>query len=188
MNCESLRDNLYEYQDGSLSPWEQAAVERHLAGCPACCEMVERERQLSRSMSRGLERTVESVALDAPAQRCLARAVERRTADSRKRSLILFWRRPAFRLVATAVILLGAFWADHNLFKEKNSSGGMIRASAAGDSQEIRVHLSYSIPGYVFRREGNQVVDALTVSTVVADEAFTVKNDKSQIDKMYYEN
>ncbi|MDQ3413017.1 MAG: anti-sigma factor, partial [Chloroflexota bacterium] len=36
MNCEQVRDQLAAYSLGSLGVDEQAAIERHLAGCPDC--------------------------------------------------------------------------------------------------------------------------------------------------------
>jgi len=38
MNCSELETLLCDYLDGTLSPAQQAQVERHLAQCPACTE------------------------------------------------------------------------------------------------------------------------------------------------------
>jgi anti-sigma factor RsiW len=39
MNCSDLETLLCDYVDGTLEPGRKAAVERHLAQCPACAEM-----------------------------------------------------------------------------------------------------------------------------------------------------
>jgi anti-sigma factor RsiW len=40
MNCNQVELLLCDYLDGSLGPADSAAVEAHLAGCPACAEAV----------------------------------------------------------------------------------------------------------------------------------------------------
>jgi hypothetical protein len=41
MNCADAEILICEYVDGSLEPAQRALVERHLAECPACAELVE---------------------------------------------------------------------------------------------------------------------------------------------------
>lgn len=41
MNCNSYRELLSEYQDGSLSPAERSRVETHLHDCSECAELAQ---------------------------------------------------------------------------------------------------------------------------------------------------
>jgi hypothetical protein len=40
MNCADYEISICDYVEGTLAPAEKAALERHLAGCPACAELV----------------------------------------------------------------------------------------------------------------------------------------------------
>ncbi len=176
MNCEHLRENLYEYLDDALSTSEKAAAERHLSGCPVCREAVRRESQLARSLSSRLEQAVATVALDSVARRGLTTAVERELAESRERPLVLFWSRWAWPFATAAVILMAAIWMGLHFVGGQNSHSEMARLPAPGGHREVLIHLSYSVPGYTFRKEGNLVMDALTSDTLVADGTVLMKN------------
>lgn len=175
MNCEHLRETLYDYLDDSLSPSEQAAAERHLAGCLVCQEAVRRESQLAQSLFSRLEQAVETVALDPAAQRGMATAVERKMAASRDRPLVLFWSRLALPFATAAVILMAAIWMEHHFIARRNSHLETVRILTPADNREVLIHVSYSVPGYTFRKEGNRVIDALTCDTLVADGTLLVK-------------
>ena len=176
MNCEHLRENLYEYLDDSLSTPEKAAAQQHLSGCPVCREAVRRESQLARSLSGRLEQAVEMVALDPVARRGMATAVERKLAASRDRPPVLFWSCLAWPFATAAVILMVAIWMGLHSVAGQNSHSEMARLPAPGGNREVLIHLSYSVPGYTFRKEGNLVIDALTSDTLVADGALLMKN------------
>ena len=176
MNCEHLRENLYDYLDDSLSPSGKAAAEKHLAGCPACREAVQRESQLAQSLFSRLEQAVETVALDSAAQRRMATAVERKMAEPRDRPFVLFWSRLAWPFATAAVILMVAIWTGRHFVAGRNSRLETARIPAPADNREVLIHVSYSMPSYTFRKEGNLVIDALTSDTLVADGALLVKN------------
>ncbi len=176
MNCEHLREILYDYLDDSLSPSGKAAAEKHLAGCPFCREAVRRESQLAQSLSSRLEQAVETVALDPVARRGLAKAVERKIAESRERPLVLLWSRLALPFATAAVILMAAIWMEHHFVAGQNSHLETARVPTPADNREVLIHVSYSVPGYTFRKEGNLVTDALTCETLVADGALLMKN------------
>jgi len=176
MKCEHLQEILYDYLDDSLSPSERAAAERHLAGCLACREAVQRECQLTQALTSRLEQAVETVALDPIARRNLAAAVGRKMAESREQPRVSWWHRWVLPLAATAVILTITIWMGHHFAAEKNSPLQTARLPKPADDRATFVHLSYSVPGYIFRREGNRVVDALTSDAIVADGALEAKN------------
>jgi anti-sigma factor RsiW len=176
MNCEHLRENLYDYLDGSLSPSGKAAAEEHLARCLACRQAVQRESQLAQSLFSRLEQAVETVALDSLTRRRMATAVERKIAQSRERPFVLFWSRLALPFAAAAAILMAAIWMGLHFVAGQNSHLQTARLPRPAGNREVLIHLSYSVPAYTFRKEGNLVVDALTCDTIVADGALLVKN------------
>jgi len=175
MNCEHLQENLYEYLDGSLSTSEKAAAERHLSGCLVCREAVRRESQLARSLSSRLEQAVETIALDSVARRGLATAVERKIAESREGPLVLFWSRLAWPFATAAAILMVAIWMGRHFVAGQKSHLVTARIPTPADNGEVLIHVSYSVPDYTFRKQGNLVIDALTCDTVVTDGALLVK-------------
>ena len=188
MNCEYLRENLYEHLDGSLSASDRAAAERHIAGCPACREAVRRESQVARSLSAGFEQTVAAVELGSAGQRRIAGAVGRNVANVEEQSLILFWRRLIFPFAAMASGLIVLFWVGRHFAGERNPHLEARRASTLGGNREMQIHYSYSVPEYTFRKDGNRVVDALTSETVVVDESFAEKNEQPRTGEINYEN
>lgn len=176
MNCEHLRKNLYDYLDDSLSVSDKAAAERHLAGCPLCREAVRQESQLAQFLSRRFEKTVEAVALAPLARRGMAMALERKLTTCRPRPLISFWSRLALPFATAAAILLVALGLHHHFLTAPPPHSETARLPGLAENREVLVHISYSVPGYTFRKEGNRVIDALTCDTVVADGALLVRN------------
>jgi anti-sigma factor RsiW len=175
MNCEHLRENLHEYLDDSLSPSEKAAAERHLSGCSVCREAVRRESQLAKSLSSLLAQAVEEVALDPVARRGMAMALGRKMAESRERPLVLLWSRLALPFATAAVILMVAIWMGRHFVAGQKSHLVTARIPTPADNGEVLIHVSYSVPDYTFRKQGNLVIDALTCDTVVTDGALLVK-------------
>jgi predicted anti-sigma-YlaC factor YlaD len=168
MNCEQVRENIYDYLDDALSPSRKAALEKHLAECLLCREAVRRETQLAQSLSTGLEQAVEAVSLDPTTRRGIARALERSIAEPRARPLALLWSRLALPLAA-AVLLLVAIWMGHHFVGGENSPLEMAHIAVPAADHRALVYLSYSVPAYTFQKEGDWVIDALTSDKLVAD-------------------
>ena len=177
MNCEHLQANLFDYLDGALSASDQTALEKHLAECPDCRAALRQESQLAQSLSGRLEQAVETVALDPLAQRNVARAMERAVAaESQARPAGAFWHRLVWPLgaVAAAMLLLIAFGLEHHLGAQLSLPAPRHPEPPA--HRELLVHVSDLRPGYIFRMEGNQVIDALTTDPLVVDATLTVPN------------
>jgi predicted anti-sigma-YlaC factor YlaD len=188
MSCDYLRENLFEYLDDSLLPPDQAAVEKHLAECPQCRAAVQRESKLGRAISSGMEQAVRAVTLDGVDRRRMARAVERELGGFREQPLVLFWKRVAWSLVAAAILLVAGIWMRLHFMPGKDLPRETVSHSTHAGTQEIFVSVSYPVPRYTFRTEGNRVVDALTFETVVAEQGLAVKNEKPRAGETYYEN
>jgi anti-sigma factor RsiW len=188
MNCDYLRENLLEYLDGSLLPSDQAAAEKHLADCPQCREAVQQESKLAREITRGMEQAVEGVGLQVVDRRRMARAVERQLGDFREQPLGLFWKRMAWSFAMAAIVLVAGIWTGLHFRSEQNSKLEAERKPALFLNRESVIHFVYTVPEYTFRREGNQVVDALTSETIVAEQSLAQKNEKTRTGETYYEN
>src|SRR5262245_7783395 len=95
MNCSQARDRLPGLLYGDLPAAEAAAVEDHLAGCPAC----RNEHAALRGVRRALD------ALPAPPVEVDLPRLYRAEADRRARQLRR-WRRAAVALAGAAAVLL----------------------------------------------------------------------------------
>lgn len=87
MTCERIEELLSAYLEGELGAAEKAAVEDHLAACPACAELLAALRQVTGAMAAFPEAE--------PSPALLARLYgipERKTAKKR-------WFRPVFDLL-----------------------------------------------------------------------------------------
>ena len=50
MNCESIKDRLFEYMDGSIDAQQKMAMDQHLESCSQCQALVEYETLLSNTL------------------------------------------------------------------------------------------------------------------------------------------
>lgn len=173
MNCERLQEILYDYKDDTLSPAEKVWAEKHLLGCSACRQEVQSEVLLAQIFSDRLGQAVEKIALDANAQRRMARAVQSRVANSSERLFFSFWRRMAMPVAASGLVLIGAIWIGHRFFAGQHSDSN-APVSLTTSSHQVPVHDSYAVPTYTFHREGGLVIDALTDDTRIMDGALLV--------------
>jgi anti-sigma factor RsiW len=174
MNCENLQEISYDYLDDTLSPSEKASAEKHLLGCSACRQALQREVLLGQILSERLAQGVERIALDANVQRGLVRAVQRRVAPPLQRLSFSFWSRPTVPVAALGLVLVGAIWISHRFFARQNSHPN-APVSLITSSREVPVHDSYAVPTYTFQRKVGLVIDALTDETRFMDGALLVK-------------
>jgi hypothetical protein len=168
MNCRCFQDQLYEYMEGSLSAGAMAVAETHLAGCPDCREALRQETALARDLSRRLQQHAGQWQLPLEIRRDLLAAARREPASPVFTELILdWWRRLAAPLsVGAAVLLLGVIlWLNHFPAWPMR---GMETAPHAGCTLPPTVSMEFSsrVPICQFRRDGNAVIDTLSVQTV----------------------
>jgi anti-sigma factor RsiW len=168
MNCRRCQHELYEYLDGSLSTREQAAMEIHLAGCSACRQALNQERQISRSLLNQLNGAAQSLQLPPQVRhKVIATLADERRARDEGRGDAFFWRRLAWPLAAAAaglMLLAGVFYSA------RVPGRGTVQPHPHLAAAGVSVQLSYVVPTYTFRREGGFVVDALTCQTNVVDQ------------------
>lgn len=176
MNCEQLRQKLYDYLDNSLSSVDKSAAEKHLTGCLGCRETLRRESQRAQLLSNRFEQAVKTTALDPAAQHRIAMAMKREIARRPQQPLAPFWSRLALRFAVASVIVVVAIGARHYLLPPRNSHQVTVSATTPGGDREVHIHVSYSIPSYTFRKEGNIVIDALTCDAFLAEGIRLVKN------------
>ena len=167
MNCHGFQHRLYEYLEGTLSPGAQAAAERHLAGCAACRQAWQAERQVAQSLSENLRRATDSLRLPPEVgRRVVAALAEERRAPSERQDSGFWWRQLAWPLGLAASVLLLA-----GLFFFARGPGPRTAPPpphlATGG---VAIQLSYVVPIYTFRREGGFVVDALIYQTNAVNE------------------
>ncbi|MDR3377192.1 MAG: zf-HC2 domain-containing protein [Verrucomicrobiae bacterium] len=174
MNCRRFQDQLFEYVEGSLSVGDRAAAEKHLAGCHACREAVEREEALAQDLSRRLRQRAEGLKLAPEIRRHILAAARRGPAPRPLAELIMaWWKHYAAPLsVGAAALVLGAIlWLNHLPGGQKS---GLVTAPPASRPRQetVSVQLSCRVPVCQFRREGNLIVDTLSVQTVAVSATF----------------
>jgi len=175
MNCERFQENLYEYLDESLPPAQLAAAKAHLIGCGFCRAALKREQQLAQSLSGGLERIAETATLETADQQRLAAAVQRKIAPAPARPHVPFWKYLTSPYAVSALLIVAIFAARFFLGGHHPKTE-IARAPEIKTSPAVQVNLSYCAPSYIFRREGNFVVDALTCDPRTANETLIAKN------------
>ncbi len=157
MNCERLQENLYEYLDGTLSPDEKAAAEKHMLACNTCRQALQNERLTAQTLSGQFKEAVAKIELDAGARPSMERAV-RQTLDSQpKQRSTPFWMRLIWPAMAAGAALIVVVFLGNRFRAVSHSTIAQVPAGRV-----VPVQVSYSAPRYTFRRDGAQVVDALT--------------------------
>jgi len=167
MNCRQMRENVYEYLEGSLSLSEKSETEKHLADCLSCQEFVETERHFAHSLSQRLQQSVQAVDLDAFTRRRMVHALQQKAELSQSRPYFFRWPRLAFPFAIGGLTLTTVFLLGYSLLNLKKIPSRL--ESSPNETAEASIHLSYPVTGYTFQKNGNVVVDALTIETLVAD-------------------
>ena len=168
MNCRRFQNDLYEYQEGSLSPRVRAAAEKHLSECAACRQRLDQEQQVAQSLADGFRRTAAPLRLPSSVgRRVLAAMADESRAAREARGHLLVSPHLAWPLaLAASVLLILGGWA---LFLRPPGPGG-ARPQPRLAEGGVSIQLSYVVPVYTFRQEGGFVIDALTYQTNVLNE------------------
>ncbi len=170
MNCGQIQNLLCELTDDSLPPPMVAAAEEHIKACPACRQAMERERAISKALSTQFENAANSVCFDETARRRMAAAVKRRIAENLPASTMPFWR----RLALPFGIAIAGFAFAIRVMHEPASTGTRRspETTARHATSAIHIEISYSLPVYTFRRQGNTIIDSIAESSLTAEETF----------------
>ncbi len=168
MNCRRFQDQLFEYVEGSLSTGPMVAAEKHLAVCEACREAVRQEKALAQGLTRLLRQRAEGLRLSPEIQRDILAAARREPAPSGLLELILNWwtRLAAPLAVGAAALVLGAVLLLSLLPGWRTRGVDTVQRTGRNLPPAVFVQLSSHVPTYQFRREGNAVIDTLSVETV----------------------
>ncbi|MCX6903184.1 MAG: zf-HC2 domain-containing protein [Verrucomicrobia bacterium] len=170
MNCRRFQNWFYEYVEGSLSARRRAAAEKHLAQCGACRQAVRDEQQMARRLSDRFRQHTEFLALDPEVPRRVAKALEGRPApQTLGQAAASLWRRFAWPLAVAASLLVVAGFLLALFLRENTSSTDTAGLTGGRSHASILIQVSYRMPAYQFRQEGNLVIDALGWQTNAVD-------------------
>jgi anti-sigma factor RsiW len=178
MNCHSFQKRLYEYLDGTLSLWSRTAARRHLSRCAECRGRLARENEQAESLSEQFDKLVAPLVLDHQTRaRWEGMLAEHPHPHARRNGFhLLRWSRGVVGVLVVAV-LTGILLFTKPFDRPQPPAPQMARASG-NDSQTVAINLAVVTPTYVFRREGNYVVDALYFGTNVLTGSYLVDNAK----------
>ncbi|SPE54590.1 hypothetical protein SBV1_190065 [Verrucomicrobia bacterium] len=170
MNCRRFQNRMQEYEEGGLSPAWRRAADEHVAGCNCCREALRRHRQLAQFLSEGLGQTAAPHHLSADVRQRILAAAEHRPAlpEGRAGERVKGWGWFGWPLAFGIGLVLTALLAPG--FFSRLLSGGVSRTQSAQIRPAISIRVSYPVPSYTFRREGDLVVDSITVKTNMVDE------------------
>ena len=171
MNCEDIRERIDDYLDETLSPSEQKNYQAHLADCVDCREALQRESHLSEWLRNGFEQAVGHATLDHVDRRRIVAAMGRELPEHSHRPKTSFWTHIAAPIAAAVATLVASIWIGSQPMRFPPLA---VKSSGDTDNREVRFRVSLSNGGYIFRKNGNQVIDALTSDTVFADGALVV--------------
>jgi len=175
MNCQSFSNELHEYVEGSLSPARQRTVEEHLAACADCRQLLRQEQMLAQAFQQGTE----SLALPPDFHARLTAALQQET--SAKITPIpepdSGWVRFAWPVAIAACVLFTSFRLSY-FFPSPAAPGIADYKSTPVSPPDISVQFVYCEPTHVFRREGNQIVDAIICEPRTVDMTFHQDNQK----------
>lgn len=171
MNCRRFQDQLFEYVEGTLSAGELAAAQQHLGICAICRRAVQAEQQHAQVLSTRLRQASEHLTLRREIARNVLRdsRVVRRDLSESIAGLWFRWRRlaalPASLLLVTACLLAFHFF---RMPHRQTTPVAIATHPASNEHPTVSLEISYHVPVYEFRQEGNLVVDSFVDETVVA--------------------
>jgi len=171
MNCRRFQDRLFEYVEGTLSAGELAAAQEHLGVCAICRRAVQAEQQQAQVLSTRLRQASEHLTLRPEIMRNVLRdsRVVRRDFSESIAGLWMRWLRLA--IVPVYLLLIAACVLAFHFFRMPHRQTTPVAVATHSSSNEhptVSLEISYHVPVYEFRQEGNSVVDSFVDETVVA--------------------
>jgi len=167
MNCRRFQNRLHEYVEGTLSAGTQAAADKHLAGCAACRHAVSQEQQLAQILSERLRQGTGNLTLRPQIRRRILTALESSPAADGE-SVVCLWKRFARPLgIAVSLLLIATFVLINFFSGARVHETGTARSVGRDIHSAVSIEVSYRVPTYKFRKEGNLVVDTLSYETIV---------------------
>ena len=168
MNCQNFQNDLPEYMEGGLAPDQRRAADRHLAECPECRHLLQREHAMARTLSQGFRQSVQHLTLPPDFQKRLATAIgEERAAKiiPLRESSASGWARFLWPVGIAACVLF-------TIMRTSPLAPGGPPPVAALIPPDISLQFVYCAPKYTFHREGNQVVDMVECEPRTVDISF----------------
>jgi anti-sigma-K factor RskA len=159
MNCQRFQDELFDYLDGSLSASEQSEAEAHEEQCAACRQLA----QAHQVLGARFQREAGFAAVRPEFKRRLEAALLETAADR----VQPFWRRLAWPAAMAAALAVAAGLTLRGPPRGRAQKNNAAPTPAAAS---IFMRDSYCNPTYLFRREKNNVVDALICAPHVVEE------------------
>ncbi len=173
MNCDDFNDKLPEYLDGTLTASEQATASEHARECAACQKTLARQESLAKAIRVSLQCETGKLSLGAEARRKILAATTRKPEPAVWESFRAWFAATRRRMVLAGIaglcfllLISGGYLYLHS----KNNSGREIATN--DDRYTYVVDVPVRAEMYVFRTQGDTVVDAVITETGVADASF----------------
>jgi len=171
MNCRRFQNRLHEYVEGTLPAGTWAAAHKHLGLCSACGQLLRQEQQLAQFLSHRLRHDAETLTLHPDVERRILAALAERIPPTDWSSIVWSWNRLAWPLaIAVSVLLIVTLPLLKHFSGAPVNEKETARSDRRANHSAVSIAVSYRVPIYKFRKEGDLVVDTLSYETVVASE------------------
>ena len=179
MNCQHFQNELHEYVEGSLPPVRQRAADEHLNQCGACRQLLRQEQRVAQTLSQEFRQTTTGLMLPPDFQARLLIALHKEAAEkvTPLPEPNPGWARFAWPVAIAACVLFTSFRLSY-FFPDAPTPEITDYKSAAVSPPDISVHFVYCEPTHVFRKDGNQIVDAIICEPRTVDMTFHQNNQK----------
>jgi hypothetical protein len=143
-------------------------ADKHLARCTGCREAVSQEEQLAQILSTRLGQAADAHTLHPQARQRILTTFEFIPVRHGE-SIVCLWNRFAKPLgIAVSFLLIVTFLLIDFFSGTKVHETKTARGAGSTVPSAVSIDLSYRVPTYKFRKEGNLVVDTLSYETVAA--------------------
>ena len=179
-SCDEIRELLSAALDGQLTADEQAALDDHIAHCPACSALLDDLRSLQAATAH-----MEDIPAPAGFAEAVMAAVAAESAQNQDDNVVPFsaklnrkprprWSRWVASVAAVAIIAVGAASLPDLMGGSKNASFDLAEPTAMEDSVSIQAEAMESLPQTSILSDGSDPYSAVSDSYSVESAESTV--------------
>jgi anti-sigma factor RsiW len=165
MNCERFEERLYDYQDGALTPKDQAAAAEHLSQCQRCRELVQAEKAAAMNISKLLREKADRLTLSSRVQQEVLQILKRAPAQTRPFAALALLHRMLWPAAVATPILIAIAFLLLGPSRQASHHPESVRSGDGASQKAITVQSTLISATYTFRADGDHVVDLLEYKT-----------------------
>ncbi len=170
MNCHEAQDQIFDYQDGTLSAPEREKLEQHLAGCEECRAAFANMKEVGLKLSKQLRQSTEALTLDIDVKERVLAALPGQATPRLHWEFRPLWRRwlvpwAAAACVLALTIVIGSRFHHTPGLEPKSAQAAALPATVSATVPQV-------VTTRISKKEGNYVVDAFINRSQVVEQTF----------------